>query len=62
MTKAMIPRRQAWLRRNNLTVRKFAEAVGQDFGTAYKWFQSGRTPRRLYLDAVLAVFPDWPRL
>jgi hypothetical protein len=53
-------RRVQWLARKGLTKRQFAEATGHDTGTVHTWFRHGRTPRRLYLDAVLAVFPDWP--
>lgn len=52
--------RAKWLEKKGLKIRQFAEKTGQKFGTAFKWQTSGRTPRRLYLDAVLAVFPDWP--
>ena len=53
-------RRYKWLSSNGLDLRRFAEQTKNDFGTAYKWFEFGRTPRRKYLEPVLVVFPDWP--
>lgn len=52
--------RAAWLKKNKLTVRLFAETTGNDAGTAHVWFRTGRTPRRKYMEDILAVFPDWP--
>ena len=52
--------RTRWLKRKGLTLKAFSKATGQEFGTAYKWNHEGRTPRKLYLAAVLNVFPDWP--
>ena len=59
--KALIIERAKWLKKKKLTLRKFADATGNDFGTVYFWFENGRTPRRKYLDPVLAVYPDWPQ-
>jgi predicted transcriptional regulator len=55
-------RRIAWLDLNGLTIRSFAEVTNNDFGTAYKWIEKGRTPRRKYLDGILQCFPDFPLL
>lgn len=52
--------RKKWLKKKNLTVRKFAEATGNDTGTAYPWFRTGRTPRRKYLDSIDNMFTDFP--
>ena len=60
MTNDLIRQRAAWLKKNKLTIRKFAEATGNDPGTAHVWFRAGRTPRRKYLEAIAAVYPDWP--
>lgn len=58
--KSIEDQRAEWLLRKKLTIRQFAENTGNDFGTAYLWFQSDRTPRRKYLAPVLAKYPDWP--
>lgn len=58
--KSIKAERAKWLANKKLTLPQFAKATGQEFGTIFKWFDSGRTPRRLYLDAVLAIYPDWP--
>ena len=52
--------RKKWLKKKNLTIRRFAEATGNDIGTAYPWFRTGRTPRRKYLDSIDNVFADFP--
>ena len=52
--------RKKWLKKKKLDNRKFAEATGNDTGTSAVWFKTGRTPRRKYLEDVLAVYPDFP--
>jgi hypothetical protein len=59
-SKELSVRRYRWLKRKKLTLKTFAEKVGEEFGTAYSWFEFGRTPRRRYLNNVLSVFKDWP--
>jgi transposase len=52
--------RTKWLKANGITLSQFSERIQVQFGTVYKWQTTGRTPRKLYLNAVLAVYPDWP--
>ncbi len=56
----IVRERAAWLKKNKLTVRLFSEMTGNDAGTAHVWFRTGRTPRRKYMEDILAVFPTWP--
>jgi hypothetical protein len=64
--KALAAKRAAWLKRKKLTVdpnkalRKFSDSVGIDYNTCCRWFEYGSTPRSLFLEAVLKVYPDWP--
>ena len=53
-------KRIAWIKSIGITARQFAEATGNDPGTAYSWFRTARRPRRKYLEAILRVFPHWP--
>ena len=59
MTK-LIAKRKKWLADKGLSIRQFAESTGNDYGTAFKWFDEARNPRRKYLDAVLVIYPDFP--
>ena len=59
MTK-LIAKRKKWLADKGLSIRQFAEFTGNDYGTAFKWFDEARNPRRKYLDAVLGIYPDFP--
>jgi hypothetical protein len=56
----VVRERATWLRKNKLTIRAFAEGTGNDPGTAHVWFRTGRTPRRKYLEDILAIHSDWP--
>lgn len=60
MKKEMKVRRMKYLVSKNLTPRKFAESIGVDAGTVYPWLRGDREPRNKYLEAVLAVHPEWP--
>jgi hypothetical protein len=60
MKKGIVALRAEWLTRSKLDIRRFADATGNDYGTAHAWFRTGRVPRRKYLDGILATFPDWP--
>jgi hypothetical protein len=57
---AVIRERQKFLKKHKLTPRMFAESTNNDIGTAQVWFRTGRTPRRKYLEDILALFPDFP--
>ena len=52
--------RAQFLKDEGITRREFAENTAQDLGTAHRWFNSNRTPRRLYLGMILDVYPRWP--
>ena len=58
--KNLIDERKKWLDRKGISIRQFAESTGNDYGTAFKWFDEARSPRRKYLDAVLGIYPDFP--
>lgn len=69
---AMIRARKAWLKKQKLTIRKMVKAINEHaahngggsalaWATAYSWHRLGSTPRDIYLDRVVAVFPEWPR-
>lgn len=56
----LIKARKEWLGRKHLTVRDVADATGLDYNTIVRWFEYGRTPRNLYLKAIIDKYPDWP--
>lgn len=58
--KSLIKRREAWLKKEKISIGYFASAVGVCFSTAYLWVTTGRRPRELYLKAILKAFPTWP--
>ena len=53
-------RREAWLKKRKMTTRQMSDALQLDYNTVVRWFEYGRTPRKLYLQRLLVVYPDFP--
>lgn len=53
-------RRARWLDKKRLTMREFADSLKLDYNTVFRWFRNARRPQRLYLEAVLAKYRDFP--
>ncbi len=56
--KTLKSQRKAWL--GTRKIRNVADATGLEYGTAYKIINSNRIPRKKYLEAIIAVYPDFP--
>lgn len=56
----IINARAKWMKRTKNTTRTIADRTGFDWNTVVRWTTLGRTPRSLYREALLAVFPDFP--
>ncbi len=52
--------RLKWLATKKLTIKSFAAKTGVAEDTVRRWFAGDRSPRSLFLGAVLRVFGDWP--
>ena len=54
-----ISKLEAWLRKRKLDVRLFADNIGVDYNTVYRWF-NGHKPRRMASAIIRAKYPDCP--
>lgn len=56
----LVTKRVRWLKRRNLTLREFADSLGLDYNTVFRWFSEPRRPQRLYLKTVQKTYRDFP--
>ena len=56
----LVSRRKAWLKKQGLTIREFADSVSCDYNSAFRWITLPRHLQRLYLERVLQFHPSFP--
>jgi len=62
MSRKIAAERRAWLKKNKLTPREFAEGLvpPEDIGTVSRWFGLGRNPQRRTAKTVKKQHPSFP--
>lgn len=50
----------AWLRDVGLDISAFAESIGADYNTVYRWIHDGAAPRKISRRIIRDRWPDCP--
>jgi transposase-like protein len=50
----------AWLQKEGMTVRDFADALAMDYNTVYRWFHTGVHPNHTMRRLIARKFPKCP--